>query len=156
MTVIANREERVQRLAEEQYLSLVRCEDPGAFDGTGYRLLDPVTGTPMAAIGLQKGPWQSLTEIEHELVSGMAADALRHCQNLFGEAARHGLMLEPRREGNSWIWNVREICGMPVASDMFYPELRRFLEKYEDAPVTAWESMAASSVRAVDFSLTAY
>jgi hypothetical protein len=156
MKVIASREERVQRLAEEQYLTLVRSEERGTFDGTGYRLVDPVTGTPIAAIGLPQGPWQSLTEIEHELVSGVAADALRHCQKLFGRAAEHGLMLEPRREGKSWIWNVREICGMPVASDMSYSDLRRFLEQYQEPPVTAWESGTESSAGTLDFSLTAY
>jgi hypothetical protein len=156
MTATGNGEERVQRLAEEQYLSLVKCEELGAGDGRGYRLVDAVTGTPMAAIGLPRGAWQSLTEIEHELTSGAATDALRRCQRLFAEAARHGLTLESRQLGKTWAWNAREVCGMPVATDMSYTDLRRFLEQRQELPLIATDSRAASSVGAQDFSLTAY
>jgi hypothetical protein len=159
MAVSDDGEARVQRLAEEQYLSLVRCDRPGVIDYGGYRLVEPITGAPMVAIGLTRRPCHSLAELEHELTSGRAAGALHRCQKLFAQAAKHGLMLEPRQIGRRWIWNAREVCGMPVAGDMSYRELRAFLDGYEDRPVAVASGTEAVvggvGEAAPDFSLTA-
>jgi hypothetical protein len=113
-------EGRVQRLAEARHLVLTESANAG-----GYELVDPVTRTPLAAVGLAPG---NLVELERRLKSGHAAHALERCHGLFARAAKRGLTLEYLRVNGAWIWNAREVSGLPVAGDLSYRELGAFLD----------------------------
>lgn len=138
-------EDRVRRLAEAQHLSLVRCDEPRALDNGGYRLVDPVSGAPMSALCSARDKCRSLADIERELASGRPADSLDRCQELYAQAAKHGLTLEPRQWGSRWTWSAREVCGMPVASDMSYTQLRKFLRHYQEPPLVPLDMRAEPS-----------